>query len=272
MPRVLLATALEPAADNAAGFALAIARAFGEPLTVYHAYGKPSAALGSVPPEQRGARVDALMRELVARAAGATGIGDVDLRYAKGVDYAGDGILGELERGDYDLLVLGLRDGADAFTTVSERMLREAECDLLAVPPRATFHGVSQVVFATDLDDADAVALEKLQRWRERLAAELLVVNVYDSDAGRARAVKRLGQWRERYAARHHTAFEAVAGDFDDDILAYVRRRGGDLLAVQSNPAGFFGGLFGGLFGGGHTRGLAQHIVDVPLLVIRGEG
>ena len=267
MPRVLLATALDPDAANTAKFALAIARAFGEPLTVYHAFGRPSPSLSGPPDVERRAQVERLMRELVAQAAAGGDLSAVDITYTVSVYYAGDGILAELDRGDYDLLVLGLRDGADAFTTVSERMLQEAECDVLAVPPGATFQGVDQVVFATDLDDADAVALEKLQRWREHLVAELIVVNVYDSDAGRARAEKRLGQWRRRYEGRRHTTFEAVAGDFEEDILTLVKRRGGEMLAVQSNPGGFFRRLFGG----GHTRELAQHVVDIPLLVIRGE-
>lgn len=266
MPRVLLATALDPEAAPTARFAIAIARAFAEPLTVFHAYGRPSALLRDVPEDERQGAVERHMRELVTAAAGERGTGDVEIRYATSVDYAGDGILAELAAGDYDLLVMGLRDGAEPFTSVSERMLREAECDLLAIPGHATFQGVERMVFATDLDDADAVALEKLQRWRRNLTAELLVVNIYDSDAMRARARKRLDQWRRRYEHEHHTTFEAVAGDFDDDILGFVRRRRGDLLAVQSNPGGFLQRLFGG---GGHTRELAQRVTDVPLLVLR---
>lgn len=268
MHRVLLATALDDGAVNTAVFALALARAFGEPLTVFHAYGRPSAILREVPPAEHRGVVERHMRELTARAAGPAGTAGVDVRYATSVDYAGDGILAELETGDYDLLVLGLRDGAKDFTTVSQRMLREAECDVLAVPPRATFHGVGTCVFATDLDDADAVALEKLQHWRARLGAELQVVNVYEGDEARARADKRLGQWRRRYGEGARTRYEAVVGDFEDDILAYVARRGGDLLAVQSNPGGFLRRLFGG----GSTRELAQRVIDIPLLVVRGEG
>jgi nucleotide-binding universal stress UspA family protein len=268
MQHILLATDLEDTSSNVAAFALAIADNFKAKLTVYHAFGKPSLQMGDTSDMMRQDKVEARMRSLISDVR-SPGITDVVVNYAADIDYPGDGILNQLEEGDFDLLVIGLREpqeGASQFSSLAFKLLREADTAVLAIPPMATFHGIQEIVFATDLDHADEVVLEQLQSWRQNMGADLFVVNVYDDEQGADEARKVLGKWRDRYASRARMHFELMEGDFENDIGAYVSQRGGDMLVLQSHTRGFFARLF--------THSSAAdiaHVVEVPLLVMRGE-
>ena len=193
---------------------------------------------------------------------------DVEIVYDADVDYPGDGIVGRAAETDVDLVIIGLREGnegGEQFSSLSYKLIRETPAAVLAIPPQATFHGVSKIVFATDLDAADEVALEQLQEWRANMVADLYVVHVYDDDAEREHARTVLAKWRERYASRARLHFELVEGDFTEDIGDYCRQREADMLVTQSHVRGFFGRIFNH----SDTGDIAQTI-DIPLLVLRG--
>jgi len=136
----------------------------------------------------------------------------------------------------------------------------------LAIPPQADFKGIAEIVFATDLDHADEVVLEQLQEWRQNMTADLFVVNVHEDDKEAEKARTVMSKWRDRYASRPRMHFELMEGDFESDIGAYVKQRGGDMLVMQSHKRGFFKRLF--------THSSASdiaHVIEVPLLVMRGE-
>ena len=269
MRRILLATDLEADSENSAAFALAIAHELDAELTVYHAYGRPDLSQANLTPEEREARVLTKMRELMASVTGPS-FGDVVVRYDADVDYPGDGVLGRVADGDFDLLTFGLRGhvaNQNQFSGLAQRFFTEADTSILAIPPGATFQGVREIVFASDLDREDEVVLEQLQTWRRAMGAELYVVHVYDDGEDRDRAREVMTRWRDRYASAPNLHFELMAGDFEHDIGAYVRQRGGDMLVLQSHTRG----LFGRLFGHSAAEEIA-HTVEVPLLVMRGEG
>ena len=268
MKNVLLATDLEGTAANVAAFALAIADQFGARLTVYHAFGKPDLSQATrTEAEREEAVVDqmqALMAGLVSKSTA-----DTVISYEAEVDYPGDGILAHVESGDYDLVVIGLReasDGGQQFSSLSYRIIREAECSVLAIPPQASFHGVQEIIFATDLDRADEAVLLELQAWRQNLTADLYVVHVYSDAADKERAQTVMKRWREQYAERPRMHFELMAGDFTGDIGHYVRQREGDMLVLQSHTRG----VFGRVFKHSAAADVAQ-VIEVPLLVMRGE-
>ena len=268
MQHILLATDLEPTAANVAAFALAIADNFKARLTVYHAFGKPTLTMGADSDEVRGDRVVKHMKEFIAGIRGAS-MTDVIVDYKADIDYAGDGILDEIDKGDFDLLVIGLREakaGGTQFSSLAYRLLREADTTVLAIPPQANFHGISEIVFATDLDHADEVVLEQLQEWRQNMTSDLFVVHVHQDQQEADAARKVMSKWRERYASRPRLHFELMEGEFESDIGAYIKQRGGDMLVMQSHTRGFFSRIF--------THSSASdiaHVIEVPLLLMRGE-
>lgn len=268
MQHILLATDLEPTAANVAAFALAIADNFKAKLTVYHAFGKPSLTMGEDSDEVKGTRVKERLESFISNLRGGSMTG-VIVNYKTAVDYPGDGIIEEIESGDYDLLVIGLREAKTSgtqFSSLAYRLIREADTSVLAIPPQANFLGIQEIIFGTDLDHADEVVLEQLQEWRHNMKADLYVVNVYEDDKKADDARKVMSKWRERYNSRPNIHFELMEGDFEDDIGAYVKQRGGDMLVMQSYKRGFFKRMF--------THSSASdvaHTIEVPLLVMRGE-
>ena len=265
--RILLATDLEATADNVAAFALAIADNFQAQLTVFHAYGLPHVSYGDATEAEREGKVLIELRKLIDRVKGPS-FADVRINYVADIDYPGDGIINHVTDGKYDLLVCGVREPNDSgiqITSLGYRILRETPCHVLAVPPEATFMGVKEIVFATDFHGEDEAVLEELQTWREKMSADLFVVHIWRDEADRERARAVMTQWRERYTSRPRLYFELMEGDFESDIGAYVRQRGGDMLVLESHKKGFFERIFGT----SHTESVAHH-TEVPLLVMRG--
>ena len=268
MRHVLLATDLEETAANVAAFALSIADQFGAELTVYHAFGKPDLSQGLRTDAQREDTVEdkmqAMMGSLISKSTA-----DTSIHYVADIDYPGDGILEQVEKGNFDLVVIGLREATSSngqFSSLAYRILREATCNVLAIPPKASFHGVNEIVFASDVDKADEIVLEQLQAWRQNFTADLFVVHVYDDAADKIKAQEVMAGWRDRYASRPRMHFELMAGDFEHDIGAYVAQRGGDMLVLQSHTRG----LFGRVFTHSSAADVAQQ-VQVPLLIMRGK-
>ena len=264
--RILLATDLEATADNVAAFALAIADNFQAHLTVFHAYGLPHVSYGDATEVEREGRVLIELRKLMDRVKGPS-YQDIKMNYVADIDYPGDGIINHVKSGNYDLLICGLReahDGGPQFSSLGYRILQETPCHVLAIPPQATFHGVHEIVFATDFHGGDEAVLEQLQAWRQNMSAELFVVHIWNDEADAERARQIMGTWRERYASRPNIHFELMGGDFDSDIGDYVRQRGGDMLVIESSTKGFLTRLFGH----SHAEALA-HTTEVPLLVMR---
>ena len=266
--RILLACDLEEAhAANVAAFALAIADNFKAHLTVYHAFGRPQATLGDATEEQREGKVLVELSALIKSIKGPS-FDDVEISYKADVDYPADGITNEAEAGDYDLVVCGLRErnaGESQFSSLSYKILREVPKNVLAIPPQADFHGVKEIVFATNLDAPDHRVLEELQAWRRNMTADIYVVHVYEGRDQEEEARRILSVWREEFGKRPRNHFELTEGDFATDIGEYVRKRGGDMLVVQSSKKGFFERLFE------HSAAEdVAHTTDVPLLVMRG--
>ena len=265
--RILLACDLEEHAANVAAFALAIADNFGAHLTVYHAFGRPRVTIGEATVEQREGVVLQELAALIKSIRGPS-FADVEVHYRADVDYPIDGITAQAAAGGYDLVVCGLRErneGQSQFSSLSYKILREVECDVLAIPPQADFHGIREIVFATNLDEPDHRALEGLQAWRRNLGADLFVVHLYETHAQEEEARRILAVWREEFGRAARTHFEVTEGDFALDIGDYVRRRGGDMLVLQSSKKGFFERLFE------HSAAEdVAHTTDVPLLVMRG--
>lgn len=265
--RILLACDLEEHAANVAAFALAIADSFSAHLTVFHAFGRPKATIGEASEEQREGRVLTELRDLITSVKGSS-FPDVEIRYKADIDYPVDGITDEAKAGAYGLVICGLRErneGEAQFSSLSYKILREVDTNVLAIPPQADFHGVREIVFATDLDEHDHAVLDQLQVWRERLSAELFVVHMYETTEQAEDARDILSVWRAEQERSPDTHFEAREGDFTADIGDYVRERGGDMLVLQSAKRGFFERLFG--------QSAAEdvaHTTDVPLLVMRG--
>ena len=266
--RILLASDLEDHAANVAAFALAIADNFEAHLTVFHAFGRPQATLGDTPLEQREGMVLKALSELIHSIKGPS-FDDVEIHYKADVDYPVDGITNEAKAGNYDLVVCGLREaneGEPQFSSLSYKILREVPTNVLAIPPQATFQGVKEIVFATNLDAPDRRVLDQLQDWRRNMSADLYVVHVWDDADDKAEAQRILSVWREEFAKRPRLHFELMEGDFTADIGDYVRQRGADMLVLQSSTKGFFERVFE------HSAAEdVAHTTDVPLLVMRGK-
>ncbi len=264
---ILLATDLRDTAANVAAFALAIAESFDARLTVYHAFGQPSLALGDTTLEERRAEILRKQKAMIERMQSSSTDGP-EVSYLTSVDYAADGILNAADSGAYDLVVLGMhedRDGRGQFSELAYTVLKKCETAVLAVPSEATFNGVQEIVFATDLEREDEDPLEQLQAWRRNLNAELFVVHFVEDRAKLGEARSKLGVWRDFYASRPNIHFEIAEGDLDDDIGRYVAQRGGDMLVLETHDRGFFASVFGQ----NETVEIARSI-QVPLLVLHG--
>ncbi len=93
-----------------------------------------------------------------------------------------DGILEKAIEFDVDMIVLGTK-GASAtkeffLGSTTKAILRKAPCPVLAVPSNSDLVTVKRVAYATDFEQADVFAINKLAKIAKKLDAEIRVVHV----------------------------------------------------------------------------------------------
>jgi nucleotide-binding universal stress UspA family protein len=60
----------------------------------------------------------------------------------------------------------------------ASRVIREATCDVLMVPPKAKYSGIGKIVFTTDLSDENLLAATHVATFAQSFNAELIFLNI----------------------------------------------------------------------------------------------
>jgi len=86
------------------------------------------------------------------------------------------------ERIDADLVIVGIKDYQSLQNYFSEniaqKLLHHIEVPLLLVPPKTYYHGLSTLVYATDFESADVLAIKKLVEFAGPYDALIKVVHI----------------------------------------------------------------------------------------------
>lgn len=283
MKTILVATDLTIAAENAARYALQLAKKIKAGVTLCHAFQVPAEALGAAQAawpledyptvkaevtEELRSLADKLMEE--DRADALSDTFHPQVRFESEV-----GIVTDVARNFFDeqkcsLLVMGT-SGAGGLTRFflgsnSKKMIDKANFPVLLIPVEAAFNGIEKISFATDLHSSDIDIILSLAGMAYFLNAEILITHIthekYIEDGHQDRVDAFLSEISSRvnYPKIYYRRVKSISVETG---LNWMSEHGQvDMLAVVHRPHD----AFDKIFKGSHTQKLV-HNIGIPLLV-----
>lgn len=170
-----------------------------------------------------------------------------------------------------DLVVMGMA-GAGALTQVvlgsnSREMIEKADFPLLLVPYEAGFKKIRKIAFATDLNKSDLTPLQSLVDFATLLNAELVIVHITSKEVNpNDKLQHKIDAFFSEVASKVNFSrikYEYVWNiDVDNGLEWISAQRNIDLVAMSHHRHN----ILYRIFGGSHTQKLSRHI-KIPLMV-----
>lgn len=157
------------------------------------------------------------------------------------------------------------------FGNHSRKMIDNASCPLLLVPPKSVVGPVKKIAFATDFEDLqkDTEAIYGLVPILKALNAELVITHIYNDQGHSPEFEKQLEHFLAEMSANANypnISYQIVKNRKTEAGLDWLCRfENVDILAMLHREHSFLDRLIKG----SHTQKMAGHI-SVPLLVIPG--
>ncbi|RYY70690.1 MAG: universal stress protein [Chitinophagaceae bacterium] len=199
MKTILVATDFSVPAENAAHYAIQLAKLIKADILLCNAYKVPADApmAAQVPwplmnEEDSESESDSYLTQLVERLSG------IDCKsdhfYPQITFESEKGELGQVIREftrqkKVELVVMGMAGAGQliqwALGSSSKTMIDEAEFPVLYVPSVASFHGIKKIAFASSLSVAELKALQLLCKFAKQVDAEVIVYHICGSELKR---------------------------------------------------------------------------------------
>lgn len=170
----------------------------------------------------------------------------------------------------YDLIVMGTT-GHSAYDKKylggkSQSIIQHTHCSVMCIPENQSFHGMNKIVFATDYQEEDKLAIQQLLPMATLFGAEVEVLHVSHHDDTIDKAIfeefqkELMGFVHGEKISFNRKVFKEVAHGLD----TYMKDARADLLVLLSKRTNLLQSLF--------QKSLVQHLdkfSDYPLLVIK---
>lgn len=93
-----------------------------------------------------------------------------------------NGIRDRIKKDAVDLLIIGMKDehSARGFFSgnIANKLIDKNLCPILIIPPEYSYKSIEKIVYASDFESADIIAIEKLSEIAEQYNAEIEVVHI----------------------------------------------------------------------------------------------
>mgnify|MGYP003339287842 CR=1 FL=1 len=167
-----------------------------------------------------------------------------------------------------DLIVMGAT-GASAMERVlvgsnANRVIKNAPCMVMAIPPKAKFDGINKIVFTTDLSDENLEHAQSLIPFAKKFGAEILfltVENIFNDEEIEIEAMNKKIKKFVKYPRM--SGFLCADLSVTEGITYFLKEHNVDILAMYTHHRNVFQQLFNKSI----TKKIALH-TTVPLLVI----
>ena len=150
----------------------------------------------------------------------------------------------------HDLVVMGSygesRLSEILFGSTTVDVMKLAPCPVLAVPENSGYHGISRIVYATELEGEDIRAIAKLTAFAAIIDAEVIIFHAFSSKTGdienKAAAFRTEMQKEVKYPKLRSemTVYENV----HDAILNTVKKELASLVVMRERKRGVFSRVF----------------------------
>jgi nucleotide-binding universal stress UspA family protein len=179
-------------------------------------------------------------------------------------------VAGLSEEESYDLIVMGTtgHSGYDRkyLGGKAQKVINETLCSVLCVPENQKFHGIQQIVYATDYQEEDKLAIQQIVALASVMKARVKVLHVSHHDDAIDKAM--YAEFREELNSFVHSGklefdrvvFSKVAEGLDN----YMKDENADLLVLLNKRMNFLKSLF-------HKSLIDQldRFTEYPLMIIK---
>jgi nucleotide-binding universal stress UspA family protein len=191
---------------------------------------------------------------------------DYILRSGKIVDVLSE-MVGEHK---YDLIVTGTT-GHSAYDRKylggkAQKIIHDTQCSVLCVPENASFHGIKKIVYATDYQEEDKLAIQQITSMAKDLKASVTILHVSHHDDTIDKAIyEEFKAELENFVHGEKVTFDRVLfHHVAEGLDEYVKENKADLLVLLNKKLNFFESLF--------HKSLTEHLdrfADYPLLTLK---
>lgn len=273
MRTILVPTDFSSTADKALDYACEINKKLNAEIMLFHSYHVPliindAQSVVISDEEQNKEYVDALVR-LKDKYQQQYPAMNFKTKAVQGL--ATDGIVEEEKNTAVDLLVMGTH-GASGLREVllgsnTATVIENSICPVLAVPDSNVYKTISNILFATDFNESDFLALTILTKIAEKFNATISVVHVSETAKGQE-FESTTQDWIEaelesKYQVRYNKLkFHClIGGDVEEELNYFIGRNDIDLISLTMRKRGAFSKLF--------DRSLTKKLVNhthIPLI------
>ncbi|MHA6248787.1 universal stress protein [Pontibacter sp. CAU 1760] len=281
MEKILCPTDFSSTSAKAVDYAVYIAQHAGAHLTLAHVLHLPivdtsetalvaSELLGEQMREAE-KKLSAMVRDLEAKH-GANQDGGFSCDYILQEALLTDMAANLTQHQGYDFVVMGTTGLDNTMEELligsnTESVIEEVKCPVLSVPVVATPPKLESIVFASDYSEEDRYALTQVVQLGSYFSSRIDVVHVVkpgDRNSNEE-AEQFWGELRELFPGVPLNFQEVYHKHRDEGLKTYIKKTGGQMLAVVRRKKGFLKELF--------SQSLAERLTyqaDVPLLVLHG--
>jgi len=268
--KILFITEFSDHADLIFHYALEFAKRFDAELIMGHGFGYPETSTEIEDKEDKKKRVLRRMEDF-ARDNTPSDYNSVKISYAARYDYPADAILEMAEENKVDIIFMSMKGRSASpnqhFSDTTRRVLNQAYCPVLIFPEVARFDGLDKLLFATDFQYNDIIALNMLDRWAQHFDSTLDVVHVLGRERELDSDQEKMEALETAFKDKSYMNFSIIPGSRPrKEILDYIQKNNVELLAMTTHRRSSLWSLL--------DRSVTQSVargIQVPLLVIKDE-
>lgn len=179
-------------------------------------------------------------------------------------------ILEETKNRDIDLIIMGAkgRSGIEKiiFGSTTAEVIQRSTVPVLAVPPKASFHGFAQLMFATDFQDGDLQALQYIANFANLFDSSITVFHSSPEDNLKTKIMVRGFEElaKEFISNKDMTFVQETNPSFFDAIADQIEKGNLSLLVMTRYKESF------SLLNRRQTKQMSYY-TERPLMVLPGE-
>jgi nucleotide-binding universal stress UspA family protein len=151
----------------------------------------------------------------------------------------------------YDLVVLGSTGGGNTLEEIligshTEGVIEKVKCAVLTVPTKAVPAPFHRIVYASNYQQEDALALQEILPFAALFNAEVEIVHVSEKTSEKENTREARFEQSLRAALPEYplTIHQVVHPDEVEGMKGYLTTKNADLLAIMKKRHGFFHHLF----------------------------
>ena len=272
MKTILCPTDLSKSSENAVHYAVELARKFNAKILLMHAYETPviytDVTIASVAIDYEALRESALKQlkkfyskilekakevrfELILQQ-GLPSARTLEIAIEKKVDMI---VMANTSSTQIQRFLIGSN---------ASRVLREASCNVMLVPPKARYAGFKKIVYTTDLSDQNLAASNRIVLFAQTFNSEMVFLNVdntslFHDERDLERVTHRIRQFVDYPKMK---GFVCTDLNIADGITFFLKNQKADCLAMATHHRG----LIKSITNPSITKRVAYK-TDIPLLV-----